>query len=173
MVVEYYKDKSFTLDQVRRQAQGDTRFNEAPCTGINHIEVLNALEGFGINHYRVGFGSNTSDVLNYVEIGPVIVGVHYGSYPIRAQAEVGGKTDHGFNGAHAVLAIGKRVHDAPKDRHRDIFVRDPDHNSPARPEKPDFDRIRRSQLQRAMENLPRYTAFSNTYILYPTRRKSL
>lgn len=173
MIVEYYKDATYSLAEIRRRAQSKSSFNEAPCTGINSVEVINALESFGINHYRVAYGANSAVVWNKVAVGPVIVGVHYGSYPNSAnscgsnKAELNGRTDCGFSGAHAVLAVGRRYHLT----HRDFYVRDPDHNSPARPEKPKYDIMRRPQLELTMKNLVPYTAFKQTYIIYPTKKK--
>jgi len=179
MIVNFYKEINPSLAEIRRKAQAKTSFDERPCTGINHIETLNALKAYGITHYRAGFGVNAGDLWRYLNIGPVLVGVHYGSYPTKIgrcnknNAEVWGKTDCRFNGSHAVLAIGKRYHGTGLQKHRDVFVRDPDHNSPARPEKPEYDRMRLSQFYTAMKNLPKYTAFRTTYILYPTQKKSL
>lgn len=177
MIVEYYKDEHYDLNTIRRVSQRRTGFDERPCTGLNYVEVLNGLAYFGIHHYEVKFGADSMKVYNKVEIGPVIVGVHYGSYPYRNgkynTAEISGKTDTAFRGSHAILAVGRRVHDAPKDWHRDIYIRDPDHNSPSRPETPKYDRIRRMQLERAMQNLIPYTLFKNTYIIAPTKKKHL
>lgn len=179
MIVDFYKEKHYSLAEIRRAAQRNTSFNESPCTGINHIEALNGLKNLGVGHYKVGFGADAGDVWRYLSTGPVLVGVWYGSYPNEhgrcgnPKAEIEGRTDCNFRGSHAVLAIEKRYHTVNGRTHRDIFVRDPDHNSPARPEKPDFDRITAAQLNIAMKNLPRYTRFSNTYIIYPTRKKTL
>lgn len=179
MIVEYYKEVSPTLAEIRKRAQAKTNFNESPCTGINHIEVLNALQSFGINHYKVGFGVNSTDVWNYVTTGPVMVGIHYGSYPNARtacgsnKAELNGRTDCNFSGSHVVLAVGKRYHTVDGTTHKDILTRDPDHNSPSRPEQPDHDRILLAQLDKAMKNIVPYTAFTNTYIIYPTKRKVL
>lgn len=177
MIVEYYKDVTHSLGGIRRNAQRDTHFDERPCTGLNSVEVLNALENLGIKHYKVGKAVDAWDVWRKLDVGPVIVGVHYGSYPdekgrcTNRNAERNGKTDCPFSGAHAVLAVGKRVHRVPKDFHRDFYIRDPDHNSRARPEKPDYDIIRRKQLDLAMKNIVPYTAFGSTYIIYPTKKK--
>lgn len=181
MIVEYYKERTYTLSQVRTAAQAKTSFDERPCTGINYIEVLNALNALGVTHYKAGFGSTWSDVWQYLDYGPVLVGTHYGSYPNAAngkcgttnRAEISGKTDCTFTGAHAVLAVGKRYHTVNGVTHKDFLVRDPDHASAARPEKPNFDRMTAGQLSRTMVNLPKYTPFTNTYIIYPTRKKVL
>lgn len=184
MIVEYYKDKTYSLNEIRRRAQLGTNFNENPCTGINNIEVLNALNRLGVHHYKTAFGIDAKFVQDKARKGPVLVGVHYGSWPTKKtgnchvrgirKAELGGRTDCNFSGAHAVLVIGSRTHLSSRGRklHTDIFARDPDHNSPSRPEKPKKDRIHRYDLRLAMENLPRYTAFSNTYVVYPTEKKT-
>lgn len=184
MIVEYYKEKSYSLAYIRKVAQAKTSFDERPCTGINHIEVLNALNAFGLSHYNVAFGIDQNFVYQKLKIGPVLVGVHYGSYPTKKgkcykrgirHAEISGKTDCGFNGSHAILAIGARRHlnSSGVYQHMDIYTRDPDHNSPARPEKPPYDLIRASDLGLAMKNLPKYTAFSQTYCVYPTIAKRI
>lgn len=175
MIVEYYTDKWYPLDIIRYKAQNKYKFDERDCTGLNYLEVLNALRQLGVTHYKVGFGASAADVWTHLDKGPVIIGVHYGSYPNDKKgtnkAEWNGRTDYPFTGSHAVLAVGKRVHQNPTGKHRDVFVRDPDHNSPSRPEKPRFDIIRRSQLQHAMDKLASNTAFTTTYILYPTKKK--
>lgn len=177
MIVDFYKDTHYSLWTIRKRAQNRYAFDERPCTGLNHLEVLNGLRQFGIGHYQVSFGVGAEQVWNRVATGPVLVPVHYGSYPTARgrcnsnKAEVEGKTDCGFNGSHAVLVIGRRYHTVNGSRHRDFFVRDPDHNSPSRPEKPRYDRITFSDLNRAMRNIIPYTAFKNTYMAYPTQRK--
>lgn len=181
MIVEYYKEKTYSLAYIRKVAQAKTSFNESPCTGINYIEVLNALEALGITHYKVGWNVNAKDIINKVAIGPTLVGVYYGNYPKNRsgrcgttnKAEHGGKTDCPFRGAHAVLAL-KRVNHlttSGKYAHTDMLVRDPNHNSASRPEKPMYDRITLSQLDKSMKALVPYTPFKNTYCIYPTKRK--
>lgn len=173
MITEFYKERTYSLASIRRLAQNKYAFNESSCTGINHLEVLNALNQLGLSHYRASFGVDGNDIWNMVATGPVIVGVYYGKYPNWSghctvpHAEVAGRTDCGFRGAHAVLAIGRRWHNG----HKDIMIRDPDHHSPSRPERPAYDRINTVQLNTAMRALVPYTPFTNTYCVYPTRRK--
>lgn len=180
MIVEYYKDKTYSLSYIRKVAQSQTHFNESPCTGINYIEALNALKLLGVTHYRVGFGMTFADVIKKVAIGPTIVGVWYADYPNwrghcathTNHAEIAGRTQCGFFGAHAILALKKAPHIINgKYNHMDVFSRDPDHHSSARPEHPNHDRIKLSHLNKAMLALPEHTRFSKTYMIYPTRRK--
>jgi len=181
MIVEYYKEKTYTLASIRRLAEAKTNFNEDPCTGLNYIEALNALSALGLSHYKVAFGINAGFVANKTLIGPVLVGVHYGSYPNSVggrcgtinKAEISGKTDCPFKGAHAILAIKRLEHVVNGVTHIDVLTRDPDHSSPARPEKPRFDKIKLAQLNLAIQNLPKLTAFTQTFCIYPTTKKTL
>lgn len=174
MIVEFYKERKYSLNHIRWAAQRLTSFNEASCTGINYVEALNALRYLGVNHYRLATGVGAAFVKSKTLVGPVLVGVHYGSYPNKYnsgrsnRAEAGGRDDYGFYGAHAVLAEKYAYHNG----HTDMYMRDPDHGSASRPYKPNYDRIKTTQLQTTMVNLPRYTAFSSTYVLYPTVKKA-
>lgn len=173
MIVEYYKDKTYSLSYIRKVAQSRTSFDERPCTGINYVEVLNALKAFGIYHYRVGWGANASAVATKTMTGPTLVGVHYGSYPnwprrcTMPHATHGGRTQCSFRGTHAVLAIKRSSYNGKAV----ILTRDPNHHSSARPEHPTYDRFTLGQLNTTMLNLPKYSAFSKTYMIYPTKRK--
>lgn len=176
MIVEYYKEKTYSLSYIRKVAQAKTSFNESPCTGINYIEVLNALNTLGVTHYRYGSNVSASTVLSKTAIGPVLVGVWYGNYPNSVRGTCGephashaGRTDCGFKGSHAVLALRKDLYNGGTS----VLTRDPDHHSAARPEHPTFDRITLGQLSNTMLALPRNTAFSSTYCIYPTRRKTI
>lgn len=181
MIVEFYKEKTYSLSYIRKVAQARSSFNEGPCTGINYVEVLNALNALGITHYRVGWGVDASDILKKMLIGPTIVGVYYGNYPKSKSnrcgsinhAESGGKTDCPFNGAHAILAIKRANHYASTGKylHTDILTRDPDHHSASRPEAPKYDRITMGQLDKTMKALVPNTAFRQTYCIYPTKKK--
>jgi hypothetical protein len=177
MLVEYWKEKTYSLSYIRQRAQAGTSFNEHPCTGLNHIETLNALRQFGITWYNTAFGSDAFFVANKVSTyGPVLVGVAGHTYPNwktrcgYPKAEVGGRTQCDFYGAHAILATKYQRH-LTASPHYDFLTRDPNHNSPSRPEEPAFDRITRGQLDKSMKDLPRYTRFTTTYCLYPTRSK--
>jgi hypothetical protein len=181
MIIAYYKDRVISLSEIRWAAQRLTNYNEAPCTGISPQESINALRHYGIYHYRIGSGVTAHFVKDKILTGPVLVGVHYGSYPKNRngrcgytnRAELSGKTDCGFNGAHAVLAIKRQWHAVGSGGHTDILTRDPDHYSYSRPERPNYDRMSIGQLGLAMKNLPRYTRWANTYALYPTAKKRL
>src|SRR6185295_12423464 len=130
-----------------------------------------------------GFNIDANFVYNKIATGPVLIGVYYGNYPKNTsgrcgsinKAELGGKTDCGFNGSHAVLGIARHLHKNSKGvlLHRDVYVRDPDHHSASRPEHPNYDRMSITQLDKTMKELPTHTRFSTTYCIYPTRKKTL
>lgn len=174
MLAEYYKEKTYSLSYIRYLAQQGTMYNENACTGINHVELLNVLGKLGL-HYSVAFGMDASFVASKIAVGPVIVGVEGHTYPdwrgkcTSPYAEVGGRTQCNFYGAHAILALKYQKH--ANTTHYDFITRDPNHNSSSRPEEPAFDRITKAQLDKSMKDLPRYTRFSTTYCVYPTYKK--
>lgn len=180
MLIEYWMEKTVSLADIRKAAQAKTNFDERPCTGINATETINALKAYGITWYQPALGINANFVASKLVNGPVLVAVGYQKYPNHVNkrcgpynlAESGGRTDCTFRGAHAVLAIKPMTH---TDVHTglDIIVRDPDHNSPARPEKPKWDRFKLSQFQSAMTALVTDTPWTTTYCLYPTKKKTL
>jgi hypothetical protein len=180
MLIEYWMEETVSLKDIRRAAEAKTNFNEAPCTGLNPIETQNALKAYGITWYQVATGIDATFVASKLLLAPVLVGVGYRTYPKHINkrcgatnlAESGGKTDCPFNGAHAVLALKTLTH---PDVHTelDVIVRDPDHNSPARPEQPKWDRFRLSQLNTTMKTLVTDTPWTSTYCLYSTKKKVL
>lgn len=174
MIVEFYKEKTYSLSYIRKMAQAHSSFNERPCTGINYIEVLNGLRGLGVTHYKVAWNVNANFIAQKTKVGPVIVGVYYGNYPAWAghcstvnHAAHGGKTQCEFHGAHAILALMTQLYNG----RTTVITRDPNHHSASRREAPKFDRITIPQLNATMLALPSHTAFSRTYAIYPTRRK--
>lgn len=182
MVVEYFKEKTYSLGYIRKVAQAHTSFNENSCTGINYVEVLAALNALGVHNYKVAWNVDANFVYNKIATGPVMIGVYYGNYPVNTsgrcgrtnKAELNGKTDCGFRGAHMVLGVARHLHKKGKvTLHRDVYVRDPDHHSSTRPEKPNYDRISITQLDRTIKALPPNTAFKSTYCIYPTSKKHL
>lgn len=182
MLGEYWKEKTYSLSRIRYLAQNNnTRFNEHPCTGINHLETMNALRQIGITWYSTAFGMDANFVANKLKLGPVLVGVAGSTYPNdrtrcgSPKAEHGGRTQCNFYGAHAILALRYQRHKDDKGRtlHFDFITRDPNHNSPSRPEEPIWDRITKEQLNKSMKDLPRLSRFTTTYCMFPTRAKNL
>lgn len=182
MLAEYWKEKTYSLSAIRAIAQKGVYYNEGACTGINHVEVLNALNRLGIYWYKVAFGVDANFLASKLAYGPVMVGVEGHTYPNdrtrcgTPKAEHGGRTQCNFHGAHMILALRYQKHlddNNKKLLHYDFVTRDPNHNSPSRPEDPTFDRITKIQMQKSMLDLPRYTRFTSTYIIYPTRKKNL
>ena len=177
MVGEYYKEKTYSLSKIREMAQAKSHFNHSPCSGINAYETLDALEAMGINWYRGATNIDASFIASKVEIGPVFAGVAGESYPndlhgacgSSNKAAHGGRTQCDFHGPHSILVVRKQ-----KESGVWYFItRDSNHNSPARPEKPKFDKITLAQLNKAIKDLPIRTDFNVTYCIYPIKRKVL
>jgi hypothetical protein len=128
MVAGFYKDRRIAPSYARKLMQaGSTR-----CGATNFEEGRNGLIRLGV---PAAYGWLTVSALKRkVNAGvPVIISMNYGKLPnIRMY-----QTDYNFNGWHAVVVV-KCV--SRKDHNGRIvpgvLVRDPDHASPARPERP-------------------------------------
>jgi hypothetical protein len=177
MIINYYKDRYISLNEVRKDS------GVAPYgTGLTVTQALKSLSANGVTHYRWTLGYDRVFMLGRLKLGPVIVSTYYKYYPIwdgkkctgTNKAQIGGKTDCYFTGAHAVLVIKAiPVYSDGKLLRYDYLVRDPDHNSPGRPEKPKYDRMTETQLKRAMEYIKYLPVWEKPSVMYPTQRKIL
>lgn len=179
MVIAYYKDRVPTLNEVRKDSGKQPQYGDGK--GLTVTQTLKALSVNGVTHYKWTLGYDKAFMLGRLKLGPVIVSVNYKYYPswegrcsTTNKAQIAGKTDCGFGGAHAVLVIKAiPVYSGGKLIRYDYLVRDPDHNSPSRKEKPKYDRITEAQLKRAMENVKYYPVWEKPSVVYPTQIKRL
>ena len=176
MIIHYFEDQLVSLNEIRRDS-GAVPYGK----GLTITQTLRALELNKVTHYNWATGYNRTFMISRLKLGPVIASVNYRYYPTwdghcatTNKAQSGGKTDCAFNGAHAVLVIGIiPVYYRGSLSRYDYLVRDPDHNSPSRKEKPPYDRISEAQLKRAMENITYILGWSYPTIMYPTKKKVL
>ena len=162
-IVRRDKGRTITAAQFRLAARPGDR---TPCAGLTPSEFLRGLRAFGVRGYEFVANVTVGDVLAATERGVVMVGVNYGAYPIRAECQVGGKTDMGFTGSHAISVWGRR-----RIAERWIaWTRDPDHHwdgtdangAPA----PQWDRMDMRYLARAINALPGTTGWRTTFAVW-------
>lgn len=131
-----------------------------PCRGLTPAEALRALAHFGVRGYVGVAGVTASEAIRATDRGVVLVAVGYNGFPSQAQAEVGGRTDFGFAGPHAISLWGRRYWAErpagwPAGKHFEagwrVWTRDPDHHYGAA--RPPYDRFRSSFLVAAMDAL--------------------
>lgn len=176
MIIEYWKEKTYTLNQIRA-ASGK---GVDGVHGLTMNEAMTALKHFGVNNYKSTVGIDATFILQKAYNGPVLFGVGYNEFPAKKGvwcdqnnlAQLGGKIDCNFNGPHAELALGNTaVKNSAGDVIRyDAFVRDPDHWE-ARP--PNYDRITGAQLTKAINAIKGNMNWTNTFAIYPTTKKVL
>ena len=144
-IVRREKGRTITAGAFRRAARpGDT----TPCAGLTPAQFLRGLLAFGVRGYVYVSNVTAQTVLAATDRGIVLVGVGYGAYPIASECQVGGRTDLGFRGAHAISVWGRRKVDA----RWLVWARDPDHRYGAT--KPPYDRFDMKYLARAINALP-------------------
>jgi len=150
------------------------------CNGLRPADTLRALLHFGVRGYTYKSNPSAADVLAHTHKGVVIIGVGYRQYPHRRGitgpggiAELGGKTDIRFTGAHAVTVWGSRkwttkpANWTPKDLAftpgTRVWCRDPDHHVGTTLA---YDRISIGQLAAAMTALRTETNWSASFAIW-------
>jgi hypothetical protein len=175
MIVEFWKEKTYSLSRVR-QASG----KGIDCEhGLTISETLKALSSLGVTHYKVQFGIDAAFAIRKAVNGPVLVGVGYYAYPARRNgtcgqhnvAQLGGKYNCNFRDSHAVLVVGSTAvtNSSGVVTRYDAFIRDPNHYEP---NPPTYDRMTQTQLNSAMLGLTN-TGWSNTFALFSDEKKTL
>lgn len=157
MIVEAEKGRRISAAQFRRAARPN---DTTPCGGLMPAQFLAGLRAFGVKGYEYVANVTAADVLKATDRGIVCLGVGYRGYPVRSEAELGGRTDLGFTGAHAVAIYGRRKFTAPPvgwPAGRPfipgwrVWGRDPDHHFAD--SGPAFDRFEMHYLARAIAAL--------------------
>ncbi|MBU2166667.1 MAG: hypothetical protein KKF88_02405, partial [Alphaproteobacteria bacterium] len=157
MIVRREKGRTITAAQFRRAARpGDT----TPCQGLTPSQFLRGLRAFGVKGYVYAANVTAKSVLAATDRGIVLVGVGYGAYPVSSECQVGGRTDLGFRGAHAVSVWGRRK----REGRWLVWTRDPDHRYGAT--KPPYDRFDMRYLSRAIAALPAMSNWSTTFAIW-------
>jgi len=176
MIIHYFKDRLISLNEVRRDS------GQVPGRGLKVSQSLRALQLNGVSSYRWDVGYNRANMISRLKLGPVIASVNYRYYPAWAghcsnttsKAEMGGKTDCYFTGSHAVLVIKAiPIYRGSKVTGYEYLVRDPDHDSPGRSEKPNYDRISEAQLKKAMEYITYLPGWDKPTVVYSVKKKTL
>ena len=181
LTVLLVKGKRVSLDKVRQRSGAP---QDIPLT---RDQALRALHSFGLPYVaRSDLGA--AGILQVArERGPVIICEKYWAHPQWKGYSYAGKTLNGlakngsgrtvrpgfarpakksgltqwtFRDGHAVLAAA----DGWEGQEHVGFIRDPNHNSPARPERPAYDIVSMAQLDRMLESWP------GRLVLAPTRR---
>jgi hypothetical protein len=159
MIIEYWKEKSYSLLEIRN-ASG----KGIDCEhGLTMNESLKALNYFGVANYKKAVGVDANFIIQKGKNAPVLFGVGYNEYPAKRGvwcdqnniAVKGGKVDCNFNGPHAELYLGLSG--------VNLIVRDPDHWEAARP---DYELITKTQMNRTIKALIGNQGWTNTFAIY-------
>lgn len=147
-------------------------------TGLNYSEVGAFCRAVGLP-YVVKLGLTASQILSLAKTrGPVLVGELYSWHPewldyvyggVKADGKPNGVASPrgkagknqltGFTGRHAVLVLGVTT--------AGVYVMEPNHASPARPEKPPYDVMTIAQFTNLVNTYKASTGES--YAVYPTK----
>lgn len=175
-------NRAYSVDQVSVLAGWPSGW--VPGRGLYPSEVQRFCQRVGLP-YQVRFGLSAYQVLQLSERGPVGFGnkydwwpewrgrVYYGTradgYPNGYATPYGaaGRTQlSGFVGAHFGLLLG--WDESMSSASRRVVAWEPNHDSPARPERPPYDQMTSSQFRRAYESYQKKMGRS-LYALVPIR----
>ena len=167
-IVRRDRGRAITAAAFRKAARpGDP----TPCAGLTPSQFLHGLAAFGVKGYEYASRVTVNDVLEATDRGIVLVGVNYGMYPSRVECAIGGKTDFGFIGAHAIGAWGRQKR---PDGRWHAWTRDPDHHYDGKDagghDAPDWDRMDMRFLARAINALPGTSGWRNTFAIWRPKR---
>jgi hypothetical protein len=186
LIVLIVKGWNVSLNNVRRRSKA------AEDQPMQASEALRALRSYGLP-YVVERGLTARQVMRIaMDKGPVIVCEMYWAHPQWKGYSYAGRTLNGyagavgvgvkrvgfakptgragltqwpFRGGHAILAATAAWQETRWGRRLFGFERDPNHSSAVRPERPAWDKVNLSQLQRQLDSWP---GESQCYV--PTRR---
>jgi hypothetical protein len=172
-IARIWGKSSYTHDQIRRRVGHTNRY-----TGLNYAEVSAFLKSIGLSYTRHSGSTEISagQMLTASRRGPVLFGEMYSWHPewrgyhyagLTANStpngyarplEKAGKTQlTGFTGRHAGVLLG---YDGDN-----VYVMEPNHNSPSRPENPPYDILTVAQFKALIASFKRATG--TTYCFTP------
>lgn len=183
-LIYLWTGRKVSHDTISRVAGYPPPGRNARRRGLTPQEVERVVKHYGLP-YKVVFGLTYTEVIEASKKGPVGFGHAYGWWPewkgyrydgVRADGKPNGFANPsgkcgrtqltGFNqGAHFGLLLGVATDPAKPDV---VYAHEPNHGSPARPEKPAYDRMTVAQFREV------YDSYSDVlgrapYALVPTR----
>jgi hypothetical protein len=186
-----WKGRALTLNQVNSLAgmpHNAVGSNGQP-RGMNNTELARFFTAVGIPMV-IRFGLSFETLMSYSNRGPVFYGMRYGSAPewsgfhyqgvvadgkpngyARPTGHAGKTQLQGFeNGRHAVVMLGYLpvVDSTGKVIRYDVWRKEPNHGSPARPEKPPYDVITSAQARREYDDYTHLLG-NKAYAAIPTK----
>ena len=160
-LIKAWNGKTLSHDEISKIAGYPWPANNPKMRGLYPSEMQKVIDHFDIP-VKLKAGASWSDVIEGLKKGPVVIGVKYGYWPEDRGYKYGGQVADGKPGGyayrngktqlsgaehiyHAVLLFGrKRVRRVWR-----ILANEPNHGSPSRPEKPDWDAVKSSYAHRA------------------------
>lgn len=186
MVLRIARGEWYSLNEIRRRSWAP---EDEP---MNSVEALRALNSFGLDYHEIS--PTPRDLYQIVvDKGPVIIAEAYWSHPQWEGYVYGGRKLTGnakdangdkvfvgfskplshsglnqptFRDGHAVLVATADMIDGKMA----FFERDPNHDSPARPERPAWDRVSAQQLARQLSS---FRSIGNRKVALVPRRPIL
>jgi hypothetical protein len=179
-----WKGRWYSHDQISIMVGYPKPAYNGRMRGLYPSEVRTFIYKAGLP-YKVVNSMSAYDVLQKTSLGPVAFGHAYSWVPewysfvyngIRADGrpngyaqpfDKAGKTQlSGFTGAHMGVVLGWDSAQSPSQPR--VYIWEPNHNSPSRPENPPYDKVTSAQFRNVYESYRRVLGRS-LYAIVPTR----
>lgn len=175
-IIKAYTGKYYSHDQLSHIAGYPWPVDNKLRRGMVDSESQRIIKHFGLPYKRISSPSWQA-IIDATAKGPVVTGIMYGYWPEMVGAVYLGEKADGRPGGyayrngktqlrgaegirHAILVLGDKMVNGT----RRIFANEPNHGSPSRKEKPDYDAVKNTHAKRA------YEKFNGTRFAYiPTR----
>lgn len=173
-----WKGKWVTLNDIRRVSGGPTSGDK----GLTAPQVQKVINAYGLP-YRIAYDLSAKQVRDASKLGPVGFGHRYSWWPDwkgyrnggvasdgkpNGYAQPLGKAGHTqktWDGAHFGLLLGVATSPDLPDK---VYAWEPNHGSPARPEKPDYDIMSVAQFDRVYNSYKKSLG-RRAYAIVPTQ----
>ena len=150
--------------------------------GMYNTEVATFCEAVDLP-YEWQYDLTPSQILQKTALAPIMLGVKYKDWPAAKSmgtpplngfrngnaSRYGADQPYGFDGAHAVCILGYQTVAGSTL----VYAKEPNHGSPARPKRPDYDTFTSAQFSRAAASWKKLFPAGNTYALVPTEKITL
>lgn len=171
--------RRMTHDEISARAGYPLLAGNPTRRGMRNTEVETFCAAVGLP-YTWRYDLTPSQILQATLKAPVLLGVRYKDWPAATSqgtpprngwrngnaSRFGADQPFGFDGGHAVAALGyQTVNGVVR-----VYGKEPNHGSPARPRRPDYDTFSAGQFYRAAASWKSLYPAGATYALIPTRK---
>jgi hypothetical protein len=178
LLLMLWHGQRMTHDEISSVAEFPFPARNPTRRGLRNTEVETFVRRLDLP-YEWAYALTPSQILQGTLKAPVLLGVRYKDWPAAKSQGVpprngwrngnasryGADQPFGFDGGHAVAALGYQTVGGQVI----VYAKEPNHGSPSRPKRPDYDTMTTAQFYRAAKSWRSLYPAGTTYALIPTK----